>query len=99
MNRQQSTDRQHGVKTRKGYVPVMWNLWILAYTSLMCSDVMMHGYIIKFEFTFHYSAVVRLYVLEMRIACLSVVAPGGQQQPICSPGIIPYCFCYINKDG
>jgi len=36
----------------------------------------------------------------MSVACLSVITSEGvQQQPICSPGIISYCLCYINRDG
>jgi len=35
MNRQQGTDKQYRVKQRKRYVPVMWNVWSLAYTSFI----------------------------------------------------------------
>jgi len=99
MNRQHGTDKQYGVKTRKRQVPVMWNLWSLAYTSFICIDVMMHGHISKCTVTLSCSALVRQYVLEMHAACLSVVASEVQQQPICSIGNISYCLCYINRDG
>jgi len=59
MNRQQGTDKQDRVKTRKRYIPVMWNLWSLVYTSFICLDVMMHGYISKFAVTLLCSALVR----------------------------------------
>lgn len=59
MNRQQGTDNQYRVKIRERYVPVMWNLWSLAYTSFICNDVMMHGNMSKFAITLLCSALVR----------------------------------------